>query len=78
PRTYTATIAFVPEARPQARLPSALSGFFGQLGLSLGAEASESPRFYATVLKGRELMERVLLTAFADPRPGAASGEASV
>lgn len=75
PRTYTATTAFVPEVRGQTRLPSGLSGFFGQLGLSLGGDANESPRFYATVLKGRELMERVLLSAFADPARGTAPGD---
>jgi tyrosine-protein kinase Etk/Wzc len=69
-RTYTATAAFVPESRSQARLPTGLSGFFGQLGMSLGADANESPRFYASVLKGRELSERILLTTFPVPSSG--------
>lgn len=60
---FTASTTFVPEASSGARLPAGLAGvagIAGQLGLSVGTEASRSPRFYSDVLKSRELMERVL------------------
>ena len=69
PWTYTASTAFVPESRSQTRgVPTGIAGLMGQFGVSVGADASQSPRFYAAVLKGRELLERILLTRFPDPR----------
>ena len=68
PPTFTATTAFVPEAGVQAELPAGLAGLAGQFGLSLGSGASKSPQFYAQVLLSRELLNRMLLTRFADPR----------
>lgn len=65
--TYTATTSFVPEAGAGTKLPSSLAGLAGQFGLSLGADASRSPRFYADVLRSRELLERTLLAPYADP-----------
>jgi uncharacterized protein involved in exopolysaccharide biosynthesis len=65
PPTFTATSTFVPEETGQRRIPSALSGLAGQFGITFGTEPTQSPRFYADVLKSRELMERVLLTRFA-------------
>lgn len=64
PKSYTAATSFVPEASAQSRLPSGLQGLAGQFGLSLGAQTTESPRFYAAVLRSRELMERVLLARY--------------
>ena len=73
PWTYTASAAFVPESRSQSRgVPSGLAGLMGQFGVAVGPDASQSPRFYAAVLKGRELLERILLTGFPDPRGGGA------
>jgi len=71
PATYTATTVFVPEARTQSRLPSNLATLAGQFGLPLGAEPSQSPRFYADVVRSRELLERLLTSEFPDPRTGA-------
>jgi len=68
PPTYTAVTSFVPEARSQGRLPAGLAGLAGQFGISLGAEASQSPRFYADVAKSREILDRLLLARYADPR----------
>jgi len=68
PRTYTATTTFVPEAKSETRLPSTLAGLAGQLGVSVGVEPSQSPRFYSEVLRSRELLERILLARYADPR----------
>jgi uncharacterized protein involved in exopolysaccharide biosynthesis len=68
PPTYTATTTFVPEVRTQSRLPSGVAGLAGQLGFSIVGEPSRSPSFYANVVSSRELLERVLLSQYADPR----------
>ena len=62
--TYTATATFVPEVRTQSRLPGTVTTLAGQLGLPLGTDPSQSPRFYAQVAHSRELLERLLLTRF--------------
>jgi uncharacterized protein involved in exopolysaccharide biosynthesis len=68
PPTYTATTSFVPEVRSQSRLPAGLAGLAGQLGISLPSEAVASPRFYAAVAMNRELLERILLSRYPNPR----------
>jgi uncharacterized protein involved in exopolysaccharide biosynthesis len=68
PPTYTATTTFVPEVRNQNRLPSAIAGLAGQLGIPIGTDPTESPRFYGDVLRSRELLERILLSRYPDPR----------
>ena len=72
--TFSASTTFVPEAGANSRLPAGLAGLAGRFGLSLGAEASRSPRFYADVLKSREVLERVLRSHYPDPRPTADPG----
>src|SRR5205085_5172121 len=67
PSTYTATTTFVPETRPQMRLPQGLAGIAGQFGIALPQETRESPRFYAQGVRSRQIMDRVLLTRFAVP-----------
>src|SRR6266571_4757390 len=64
--TYTATTTFVPETNSQTRLPANLGGLAAQFGFSFGSEASKSPKFYAEVLRSRELMEHVLLDKYVD------------
>jgi len=66
--TYTATATFVPEGRNQNRLPAAAAGLVGGLGITLGAEPTQSPRFYADVVRSRELLERILTAWYTDPR----------
>lgn len=68
PRSYTATTRFTPEAQTAQRLPAGLAGLAGQFGVSVGEDAAQSPRFYADVLRSRELMERVLRGVY--PLPG--------
>ena len=68
--SFTATVVFFPEAGPAPRLPAGLSGIVGQLGISLGGEATQSPRFYAEVLKSRALLERVLEERYRDSADG--------
>ena len=78
PPRYTATVTFVPEQRAPSRGSGAagggagLVGLAGQLGIPLGMDPTQSPRFYAEVLTSRELLSRVLLTKFPDPRHPAA------
>ena len=68
PSTYRAITALVPESRSQNRLPTGISSLAGQLGFQLGVDATQSPRFYADVLKSRGLLERVIGSRYADPR----------
>jgi len=75
--TFTATTSFVPEASNQARLPSNLTGLAAQFGLSLGSEASKSPKFYAEVLRSRELMEHVLLSKYVNPSLARSAGDSA-
>src|SRR3989441_7346034 len=79
PPRYTATVTFVPEQRAPSRGGGAagaggggLVGLAAQLGIPLGMDPTRSPRFYAEVLTSRELLARVLLTKFPDPRRPAA------
>jgi uncharacterized protein involved in exopolysaccharide biosynthesis len=72
PVTFTATTSFVPEVRSSPRLAAGLVGLSGlasQLGVSLGSDASQSPRFYADVAVSREILERLLLSRFPAPAP---------
>src|SRR5262249_43482505 len=65
---YTASTSFVPEAGSQAgRLPAGLATLATQFGIGFTSEASKSPKFYAEVLRSRELMERVLLSNYINP-----------
>jgi uncharacterized protein involved in exopolysaccharide biosynthesis len=70
PPTYTATASFVPEARSQGRAAglAGLAGLAGQFGIAVGPEPSHSPRFYADVAKSRDILDRLLLARYADPR----------
>src|SRR2546426_4731647 len=65
PPRYTATVTFVPEQRTPTRGAGAgggaggggLVGLAGQLGIPLGMDPTQSPRFYAEVLTSRERSE---------------------
>src|SRR6266851_5797275 len=83
PPIYVATTTFVPDVgSTQSRLAgglaglSGLAGLAGQLGVSLGGDASRSPRFYADVARSREVLEQVLLTRFSTP--GSSNDSASL
>jgi uncharacterized protein involved in exopolysaccharide biosynthesis len=68
PPTFTASTAFAPEVTSQGLLPSGVAGLAGQFGIQLGTEASQSAQFYAVVLKSQDIMDRVLLSRYANPR----------
>ena len=67
PPSFTATVAFFPEAGPTPRLPAGLAGLVGQLGISADGGATQSPRFYADVVKSRALLERALQSHYLNP-----------
>ena len=69
--TYTASASFFPENRNQSRLTGAAAGLVGGFGINLGTQPTQSPRFYADVVRSRELLERVVTSRYADPRPQA-------
>jgi uncharacterized protein involved in exopolysaccharide biosynthesis len=75
--TYTATTSFVPEMRSESGMPAGLGALAGQLGISFGAEASQSPRFYAEIAKSRRILDRLLLARYADPRAMAQTGDST-
>lgn len=58
----------MPEVRSQGRVPAGLAGLAGQFGFALENDASRSARFYADVAKSREILDRLLLARYADPR----------
>src|SRR6185503_3453447 len=68
PPTYDATTTFVPETRRQNQLPTALMGLAMQMGMSIGVEPSQSARFYGDLVRSREILERTLLSRYADPK----------
>jgi uncharacterized protein involved in exopolysaccharide biosynthesis len=57
PRHYTAYAAFQPAGSSSSR--SRLSGLAAQLGVVAGADQSDGPRFYADLLRSRELLRHV-------------------
>ena len=62
PAHYTATASFMPQSR---RPPLSLSGLAAQFGLAIPAEeASQSPVFYADLLKSREILGAVVETRY--------------
>jgi tyrosine-protein kinase Etk/Wzc len=75
PPIYTATTSFVPEMRSEGGVPAGLGALAGQLGISFGGEASQSPRFYAEVSKSRGILDRLLLSRYVDPRAGHLVGD---
>ncbi|HLA14451.1 MAG TPA: hypothetical protein VJZ25_05450 [Gemmatimonadaceae bacterium] len=83
PPVYRSRASFVANASTASKLPplmsnnAAASGLFGQLGMSTGADPSESPNFYIQLLDSRELLTRLVQSRFADPR-GASPGDSAL
>src|SRR4051812_14608383 len=67
PTTYTTNFSFVPELPPDASR-SGLAGLAGQLGVSLGAQGSQtqSPQFYADLLNTHQLLAPIANDNFSD------------
>ena len=74
PRTYRAHAIVAPTARSgMSRLPAGLSGIAGQLGLGLsaGADPTNTPLFYALLGTGESIQRQVLFMEL-PPRPSVA------
>jgi uncharacterized protein involved in exopolysaccharide biosynthesis len=69
PRTYTVDASFILQKRDQ----TPVSGIAAQLGMDVsGADASQSPAFYAALIKTPDVLDRLLDTTFTtstDPKP---------
>lgn len=83
PPVYRSRVSFVANAAGGAKLPSSLAsgpfaGLASQLGVVTGADPSESPNFYIELIQSRELLTRLLLTKFRDPRGASARDSASL
>jgi uncharacterized protein involved in exopolysaccharide biosynthesis len=86
PPIYRLTVSFAPNpSSSSSKLggaisslsSGALSGIASGMGLgSVGSEPTESPEFYAELLQSRELLTRLLLTRFPDPRTRSSSDSA--
>ena len=64
PQTFTARGSFVAESGSfGSQLPSGLMGIASQFGVSVSGQ-SDSPDFYAEVLRSRTIRDRVLQTTF--------------
>lgn len=73
PPSYRVTVSFAANSSSPSKLPgglsmSSLSGLAGQLGMGSMSEPSESPAFYTELVQSRELLTRLLLSRFPDPR----------
>lgn len=60
PAKYRAEAAFIAEQGQGPRLPNSIGALAGQFGVSLGADGSQSPRFYAQLIESRGVLVRLL------------------
>jgi uncharacterized protein involved in exopolysaccharide biosynthesis len=77
PPNYHAVATFIPEQTSSSRLATGLGGLAGQLGVPLGSDPVQSPRFYAEVLLSRRVIERVLRGYFSSTETGLASPDSA-
>lgn len=64
-RTYSATAAFMPEARRPGGVGGALSGLALQFGVSLtGGESAENAAFYADLVRSTAVLNQLVETPF--------------
>jgi uncharacterized protein involved in exopolysaccharide biosynthesis len=75
PPVFEAHASFVTSSSSTAKMASALgssggalSGLASQLGVSTGADPSESPNFYVKLIQSEELRRRLLNSRFHNPR----------
>jgi uncharacterized protein involved in exopolysaccharide biosynthesis len=76
PPVYEAHASFVTTSSSSSRMSGAmgaatsagLQGMASQLGLSTGADPSESPNFYVQLIQSEELRRRLLNSRFQNPR----------
>lgn len=78
PPTYEGQATFVttetgiqlPKGLADLATQPGVSGLASQLGLGAGSDPSTSPAFYAQLLASRELLTRLVLSRFPNPRTG--------
>jgi len=86
PPSYRATASFVTtdpavdisSGLGDLALQPGLSGVAAQLGFSGSRDQSQSPAFYAQLLDSRELLSRLVVTRFPDPRTDAEGDSAQL
>ncbi|MGH7606447.1 MAG: hypothetical protein ACREME_03825, partial [Gemmatimonadales bacterium] len=86
PPSYRADTSFVttdasielPRGLAELATQPGLSGFASQLGVGPSRDPSHSPAFYAQLLESRELLTRLVLSRFPDPRTGEPADSANL
>jgi len=84
PPVYRARASFVANSSSASKLPGAaasspgVGGLISQLGGSIGGDPSESPNFYIQLFQSRELLTRLALTRFPNPRTDAPNDSATL
>jgi uncharacterized protein involved in exopolysaccharide biosynthesis len=84
PPVYRTRASFVANSSSSSKMPQslpgggALAGLATQLGVSSGADPSESPQFYMELISSRELLTRLLQSRFRDPRGNSARDSATL
>lgn len=75
PPVYRTQVSFVANTTGSSRLPSSalsaagpLAGLATQIGMGTSSDPSESPNFYVELTQSRELLTRLLVSRFRDPR----------
>lgn len=76
PPIFESEASFVTNTSGSARLPGgggtgALAGIASQFGIAPGGDPSESPGFYTQLISSRELLTRLALSRFDNPRTDA-------
>ena len=83
PPIFESEASFVTNTSGTSRLPAgagsgALAGIASQFGISPGGDPSESPGFYTQLILSRELLTRVALSRYPNPRTEAPGDSASL
>ncbi len=73
PPVYRSEASFVANSSSNSKMPAlsgtgAIAGLATQLGVNGGSDPSESPSFYNQLIESRELLTRLALSRFPDPR----------
>lgn len=81
---YRARASFVANSSSASKVPAGIasspgvSGLISQLGGSIGGDPSESPNFYIQLFQSRELLTRLALSRFPNPRTDAPNDSAAL
>lgn len=84
PPVYRSRASFVANTSASSKLPAgmassgALGGLASQLGVASGSDPSESAGFYMQLIQSRELLTRLLLSRFDNPRTEARADSATL